>query len=136
MTLLVHHRRLGMVDSVISKLDSAVNEYDEKLHIDRHPTSGQWAVYIKFERPNPPYPLFVLSGPLPTSQELIERLQKMDSQRRDIREEMNRANAAREAEIDYKSRQEVGKAAEAMEFVARKQNMLSDNQSRRKIIKE
>jgi hypothetical protein len=136
MTLLVHHRRLGMVDSVISKLDSAVNEYDEKLIIDRHPTSGQWAVYIKLERPNPPYPLFVISGPLPTSQQLIERLQKMDSFKRDIRAEMNRANAQREAEIDYKTKQEVGKAAEMVHAIAKKQGMAEDNQSRRKIIKE
>ena len=48
---------------------------------------------------------------------------------------MNKANEAYMAESDRKSRQEVGKAAEAMEYIARKQHMLSDNTSRRKIIK-
>lgn len=130
---LIHHNRLGLVDKRIYDLDAAVNEYDEKLHLNRHPETEQWTVYIELERPAPPYPLFVLGERLPTTHEMVQKLQESDSQKRDIRAQMNAANAAMEAEIDRKSREEVGKAAETVEFIARKQGMLSDNQSRRKI---
>lgn len=136
MQLMVSHRRLGMVDSLVAKLDQAANEYDEKLHLNRHPDTGQWAVYIDLERPQKPYPVMVLNEPLPDPRDLIERLRRTDTHRRDIRAEMNRSNDQHMAEIEYKSRQEVGKAAEMVHAIAIKQGMASDNQSRRKIVKQ
>src|SRR3954466_3782466 len=133
---MVHHRRLGMVDSIIMRLDNAAREYDDKLFLDRHKDTGEWCVYIHVERPQPPYPVFSLGKTLPTVPELIDRLRKTDSHRQDIRAEMNRANAAIVAEIDAKTREEIGKAAEAVEYIARKQNMMADNTSRRKIVKQ
>lgn len=133
MSIMVQHRRLGLVDSTIARLDAVVNEYDEKLHLDRHPDTGQWTLYVDMERPMPHYPVFVLPTPLPTADALRNKLVASDTQRQDIRLQMNKANAAMEAEIDRKSRQEVGKAAEVVEYLARKQGMLSDNTSRRKI---
>lgn len=134
--LQVYHNRLGLVDKRVVELDAAANQYDEKLLLDRHPDTGQWTVYIKLERPLEPYPLFVLGDELPTKWELTERLQASDSQKRDIRAQMNKANEAYVASLDAKTREEVGKAAEAVEFIARKQGMLSDNTSRRKVVKQ
>jgi hypothetical protein len=133
--LMVNHRVLGMVPSQIARLDSTVNEYDEKLHLGRHRESGGWAVYIDVERPQPPYPLFLVPDPLPTPRDLIERLQKADSHKRNILAEMTRANEAHMAEIDRKTRHEVGAAAEMVHEIAKAQGMASDNQSRRKIVK-
>lgn len=133
--LLVSHRRLGLVDSTIARLDAVVNGYDEKLHIDRHPDTGQWVVYIALERPQRPYPLFALGDRLPTPDELKEKLQASDTQKHDIRAAMNKHNESHMAEIDYKGRQEIGKAAEMVHEIAKKQGMASDNVSRRKIVK-
>lgn len=133
MDFLVHHKHLGMVDKRIFDLDKAANEYDEKLHLDRHPETGEWTVYIDLERPLRPYPLFVFGARLPTVDEFRQKLEQSDSQKHDIRAQMNKANEAHGAEIDRKTREEVGKAAEAVEFIARKQGMMQDNTSRRKI---
>lgn len=128
----VMHNRLGLVDSNIVALDSAVNEYDEKLLIDRAP-GGEWAVHIRLERPHRPYPVFVLNEPLPTVPELIDKLRRTDSQRHDIRAQLNKANAAWEAELDRKTKEEVGKAAEVVEYLGRKEGVYQETQSRRRI---
>lgn len=135
MQLMVAHNRLGMVDSIIAKLDRAAGEYDERLFIDKHRDTGQWALFIKLERPLEPYPVFLLGEPLPTPERFIEKLQTTDSQRRDIRADMNKANEAHMAEIDRKTQQEIGKAAEVIEYLSRAQGMRQGSTSRRKIVK-
>lgn len=133
--LMVQHRRLGLVDSTIARLDAVVNAYDEKLHINRHPETGQWVVFIDLERPQRPYPLFALPDSLPTPDQLKEKLQASDTQKQDIRGQMNKFNEQHAAEIDYKGRQEIGKAAEMVHAIAKAQGMAEDNQSRRKIVR-
>jgi hypothetical protein len=132
MQIMVQHPRLGLVDSAVFRLDKTVNEYDAKLHLDRHPETGDWAVYIDMERPQPPYPVLGLGKTLPTTDQLLQKLRESDSQRHDIRKKINEANEAHMREIDRKSRDEVGKAAEVTEWLARAQGMRPDNQSRRK----
>ncbi len=134
--LKVYHPRLGLVDSDIYTLDGLVREYDPRLHLNRHPDTGDWVVYVELERPNPPYPVFGFGHRLPSKDELLDKLRASDSHKRNIREAMNKHNEALTAEIDYKSRQEIGKAAEMVEAIARKQGMRPDNQSRRKIVKQ
>lgn len=132
---MVMHSRLGLVDSNVVSLDKAANEYDEKLLIDRHPSSGQWAVYIKMERPQKPYPVFVLNEPLPSPHELIERLRASDMMRQDLRKQINDANIAWEAEIDRKGRAEISQAAEVVEYIGRKEGVYQETTSRRRIRK-
>lgn len=134
-SLMVQHRRLGLIDSTIARLDAVANGYDEKLFLDRHHDTGQWCVYVSLERPQRPYPVFALSDRLPTPDELLNKLRASDTHKHNIREAMNKANDAVQVEIDYKSQQEVGKAAEMVHAIAIKQGMASDNQSRRKIVK-
>lgn len=133
MNIMVMHSRLGMVDSSIVTLDNVAHEYDEKLLIDRHPTTGAWALYIRLERPQEPYPVFLLDNPLPTKHELLEKLRRTDSMRHDIRADMNKANVAWEAELDRKTKEEVGKAAEVVEYLGRKEGVFQETQSRRRI---
>lgn len=132
MTIPVMHNRLGLVDSNIVALDSAANDYDEKLTVGRH-DSGQWAVYVAMERPQKPYPVFVLNEPLPSPHELIERLRASDMMRQDLRKQVNDANTAWEAEIDRKGRAEISQAAEVVEYIGRKEGVYQETQSRRRI---
>ena len=135
MSLMIHHNRLGLVDAAVYQLDKAATEYDERLFLDKHRDTGEWCLYVLLERPQKPYPVFVLGDRLPTKDAFIQRLRESDTQRNDIREQVNKANEAHQASIDAKKREEIGKGAEAMEYILRKQGAIPNTKSYRKVVR-
>lgn len=116
-----YHKRLGMVDLPIIKIDNAIKQYDERLYLDVHPETGDWVVMITMERPSAPYPVLGFQKTLPEVHEVIKQLRMSDSQREKIRENIIKFNEARTREIDHKIQQNVGAGAEAAEFISRKE---------------
>lgn len=129
MGLLVHHHRLGVVESTVVSADNAVKEYDERLFLDIHPETRDYVIMIEMERPAPPYPIMGLGPYLPSRDEIIKRLRMSDSKREDIRKQVNDANKLRAAEGDHIVRENVAAGAELAEYIARKEGRVSEYKS-------
>lgn len=128
----VFHNRLGTVDLHVAKVDAAVNDYDERLYLDKHKETGDWVVMIRMERPSEPYPVMGFQYTLPEVNEVIRRLRECDSQREDIRARIMKYNKEKEKAADHVIKEKVGAGAELAEFVVRK-NSVHDYRSLRKV---
>lgn len=129
----VYHARLGLVDLNVAQVDAAVNEYDERLYLDKHPETGDWVVMIRMERPSAPYPVYGFQYTLPEPREVIQKLRANDSQREDIRQQIINFNKAKERAADHLVREQVGAGAELAEHVVRKSGRIPETRSLRKV---
>lgn len=125
------HNRLGLVDLNVIKVDAAINDYDERLYLERHKETGDWVVMIAMERPSEPYPVLGFQE-LPDVRTVIQKLRESDSRREDIRQQIMKFNAAKDKEIDYKIQENVGQGAELVEHISRKTGKVPEYKSYRK----
>lgn len=128
-----YHKKLGLVDLQVIKIDNAIKQYDERLYLDVHPDTGDWVVMIHMERPSEPYPVIGFQKTLPEVHEIIRQLRMSDSQREKIRENIIAHNKKKELEADHIVRENVGAGAELAEFIARKEGRVSEYKSYRKV---
>lgn len=126
------HNRLGLVDLNVLKVDAAVNDYDERLYLERHKETGDWVVMITMERPSDPYPVLGFKD-LPDPRTVVQKLRESDSQREDIRQRIMQYNKAKDRELDHKIQENVGAGAEALEYISRKEGKVSEYKSYRKV---
>lgn len=126
-----YHNRLGLVDLNVIRVDTAVNDYDERLFLDKG-EQGDWVIKIKMPHGIEPYPVMGFQYELPDRNTVIQRLRESDSQREDIRGRILAHNKAMDAAIDHQTREAVGAGAEAAEYIVRKESGHS-NKSYRKV---
>jgi len=132
----VFHNRLGYVDFNVVKVDKAVEQYDERLFLDKHPETKDWVVYIRMERPAEPYPVLGLGWELPQVHEVIQKLRESDSRREEIRQRMLKYNADLQKQREYAIQEEVKQGAELAEFISRKEYRAPETKSYRKVNKK
>lgn len=128
-----YHKTLGLVDINVIQVDAAINEYDERLYLDKHPETGDWVVMIRMERPSAPYPVYGFQYVLPSAREVVQKLRETDSQREDIRKNIIKYNEEREKALDYEVKQNVAAGAELVEHIARKEGRIPEYKSYRKV---
>lgn len=129
----IYHARLGLVDLNVAQVDAAINQYDERLYLDKHPETGDWVVMIKMERPSDPYPVYGFQYVLPSAREVIQKLRSTDSQREDIRKQIIKYNEQKARDADHIVKEQVGAGAELAEHVVRKSGRIPETRSFRKV---
>lgn len=113
----------GNVDTGAYRIDRAVNAYDERLMFARNEETGDWCVYIRMPRPEPPYPVIGFGQTVPAIDDVMHRIRQADSMKhgeaiyrdlvksqKDYRDNLNKQAAEASAE-----------AAEPVEHLLRKE---------------
>jgi len=122
----------GMVNLASSRVDRAVNEYDERLIFAQHPENGQWCIMMKmpsdYDGPDGLHlgsdrviPILGFDD-VPNPEDALKRLYKADTLRwgEQLLDDMNRRNEERKKEARRKADEGAYQAAEAMEWFNRK----------------
>jgi len=113
----------GEVNPKVTRLQRAVEAYDERLVLARHNVTGDWVIFIKLEGGNL-YPVLGIGRELPDDPEEIRyRLYKADARRHGtkILDDINRANERILAEKRYAADEAIGETAEWLEWGIRQE---------------
>lgn len=123
----------GRISSDVLALDTAVNEYDERLMFGTNPETGDWCIFVKmpwdWEGPsvdgNKALPILGFGKELPSRDYAIRQLYQSDSLRHgeQILDEMNRQNKAVQDVARAKSDDQSGQLAEVLEWGFRKKGV-------------
>jgi hypothetical protein len=121
----------GMVNLAATRVDGAVNEYDERLLFAQHPENGQWCIMIKmpasYDGPDGLHlgtdrviPILGFDD-IPHPEDALRRLYKADTLRwgEQMLDDMHRRNEARKKELGRAADDATGQTAEAMEWANR-----------------
>lgn len=111
----------GVVSLDIKRAQRTVKEYDERLELAQHEVTRDWVVFIKLAN-GMLYPVLGFGKNVPSPDALKERLYKSDTLRHGskILDDVNRRNAAVEAEYDKSFKEDCDTTAEAFEWGYRK----------------
>lgn len=120
----------GMVDLSVTRVDKAVQEYDERLRFGRNEATGQYCIFRRMDHGDPLAKYQTAIGPVlpilafdkvPHPEDALKRLYQTDAMRRgnEILDEINKGNEAIEAAGEAKAQEADGIAAEVMDFAHR-----------------
>lgn len=111
----------GMVDSEEFAVDSALNEYDERLYFGRNQETGQWCAYLKTPPSDPDIPIFGWDY-IPDPYDALRRIHQSDSLRHgdEILDRIDRENRERNRPYEEAVEDATGQLAEAFEWGHRK----------------
>lgn len=113
----------GSVDLSVYRLNAEVKKYDERLMFTRNEDTGDWCVFIKMPRPEPPYPILGFGTEIPSVENVMMRLQKSDTMRNGdkIYNDVLKSQEKYRADLKYKTDQATEEAVEPIEFMMRKE---------------
>lgn len=122
----------GMVNLAATRVDRAVNEYDERLLFAQNPENQQWCIMIKLPPDHVAGDGIVLDGTtrvlpilgfqdIPHPEDALKRLYQTDTMRwgEEILNQINRHNDEVKAEKEREASDASGEAAEALEWFRR-----------------
>ena len=112
----------GEIDTKVWRVDKAVNEYDERLMFGRNEDTGDWCVFIRMPRPEPPYPVLGFGNTIPEPEDALNRLRASDTLRHGnkIYDDVMRSQREYKAQFEYASNQAADESVEAIEHMMRK----------------
>jgi hypothetical protein len=104
------------------KVDSMVNQYDERLMFGRNEDTGDWCVFIKMPSPAVPYPILGFGNTIPEPSEALDRLVKSDTMRHGdtIYKDVMRSQKKFKDDLEYNSNQASEDSVERIEHLMRK----------------
>jgi hypothetical protein len=94
-----------------------VKEYDERLRFGKNEERGDYCVFMLMPHGEPARPILGFGNDIPSEDRLMERLAESDTQRHGqyMRDHINRVNAEKAKEMEWKSLDSIGPAAERVE---------------------
>lgn len=103
------------------KVDSIVNEYDERLMFGRNEETGDWCVFIKMPSPQRPYPILGFGNVIPDPSEALDRLIRSDTMRHGdtIYRDVMRSQKKFKDDLEYKADQASEDSVERIEHLMR-----------------
>lgn len=112
----------GSMDIRAFRVDTAVNEYNDRLSFDRNRDTGDWCVFMRMPSPEPPLPLFGFGDTIPEPDEVIKQLWKSDSLRHGdkILNQIVKEQEDRKRQYEYAASQASEESAEVLEHFLRK----------------
>lgn len=112
----------GDMDTRAWRVDKAMSEYDERLMFGRNEETGDWCVFIRMPRPQPPYPVLGFGDTIPEAHVALERLRASDTLRHGdkIYNDVMRSQKEYKAQFEYSSNQAAEESVEVIEHMMRK----------------
>jgi hypothetical protein len=113
----------GNVDTDAYRVDCAVKEYDERLMFTKNEQNGDWCIFIRMPRPEPPYPILGFGNTIPSVDAAMRRLKQSDTMRNGeaIYNDMMKSQEIYRKNLQYKADQASEESAEPVEFLMRKE---------------
>jgi hypothetical protein len=104
------------------KVDSVVNQYDERLMFGRNEDTGDWCVFIKMPSPTVPYPVLGFGDTIPEPSEALARLRASDTMIHGdkIYNEVLKSQKTFKEGFEYRSNEAGEDSAERIEYMMRK----------------
>lgn len=112
----------GVADSKAIRVSDALNAYDERLMFAKNEDTGDWCVFVRMPRPQPPFPLMGFGDNIPDPEVVLARVQEghlVRNKERIWREITDSQKKYRE-ELNYRGDQASEESAEVVEHFLRK----------------
>lgn len=111
----------GLVDASMNRVDTAVNEYDERLFFAQNGETGQYCIFLKMPHGEDPLPVLGFDT-IPHPEDALKRLYYADTMRHGekILDDINKNNAAIKKPFEDAAEDAGGQVAEGLEWAHRK----------------
>lgn len=124
----------SFTDKLITSINRAVRNYDERLFFGRNETNGDWVVFIKMPHGEDPIPVLGFQNRMPDPDKVIKKLMECDTKRHGdyILDKMNADNERLRKEQRKKVEEAEWMTAETMESFLHRQGKAPYHRSLRK----